>query len=100
MNKFKSILKKGVSIIDNGIEPYEAGKYNFENPSLHFEQLAKKRTFVCISCPMFIDEPVDFLQVEDKRIPELSKKMCNDCGCTLSYKLRQDLKKCIKWQEQ
>lgn len=100
MSKFKSIIKKGATISKNGIDPFIEGKFNFDNPSLEFENLAKKRTFVCVSCPMFINEPIDFLQVEDKRIPEISKKMCNDCGCTLSYKLRQNIQKCIKWQEQ
>lgn len=100
MSKFKSIIKKAGSVIKSGLEPYELGKQNFEDPILCVEEKAKKRLEVCMSCNFFVDEPIEFLRVKDSNIPELSNKMCNDCGCVLSYKIRQDLKKCKKWQKQ
>lgn len=99
MQKLKSIVKKAGSIIENGIEPVEEGVHNFNNPNPDAEKLAQERAVVCSGCPENIEEPVDFLKVEDERIPELSNKMCNACGCTLAYKLRQSNTVCEKWEK-
>lgn len=96
----KSIIKKGKTILKTGLKPYEVGKHNFENPILCVEVKAKQRAEICKECVHFVDEPIDFLRIKDERIPELSEKMCNDCGCSLPYKVRQNIKLCEKWQEQ
>ncbi len=98
-SKVESYLKKTVSIIGNGIEPLTEGKHNFENYNVNIEALANERKNTCVNCPMFVDEPIEFLKVQDNRIIELSDKMCNDCGCTLSYKLRQSKTICDKWEK-
>lgn len=95
----QSFKKKIVSLVTNGIEPLEEGLKNFRNPILEIERLAESRKKECLGCDFYVDEPIKFLRVEDKKIVELSNKMCDDCGCTLSYKLRQSIIKCDKWQE-
>lgn len=95
----QSFKKKIVSLISNGIEPLEFGMHNFKHHDLDVELLAKERSDECEKCEMNVEEPIPFLRVEDKNIPELSNKMCDECGCTLSYKLRQSITKCKKWSE-
>ncbi|MEJ5105503.1 hypothetical protein [Chryseobacterium sp. MYb328] len=53
----------------------------------------------CKSCIFSIDEPIPELRVEDKQISQLSGKTCGECGCVLSYKLRQSVKKCSRWEQ-
>lgn len=89
--------KKIKSLVNNGIEPLEEGLRNFHNPTTEVELLALERSKVCEGCPFFAQEPISFLKVEDKSLPLLSGKMCDECGCTLSYKLRQSKTKCDKW---
>lgn len=98
-SKVKSIGKKIVSVLGNGIDPAIEGLNNFNNPTQYIETLAEARTLTCLSCPMFVKEPIDFLRVADIRIPELSEMMCDDCGCTSSYKLRQSITKCKLWEQ-
>jgi len=95
----QSFKKKIVSLGTNGLEPLEVGMHNFRNPILEIERLAESRKDQCLGCEFYVDEPIKFLRVEDKNIVELSNKMCDDCGCTLSYKLRQSIIKCKKWTE-
>lgn len=95
----QSFKKKIVSLVKNGIDPLEEGMRNFSKPIDSVERLANERKNVCIGCEFYTEEPILFLRVEDVRIPELSNTMCDECGCTLSYKLRQSQTKCIKWQE-
>lgn len=95
----QSFKKKILSLVKNGIEPIEEGINNFNHPNIDVELLAKERKETCVVCPMFVDEPISFLRVEDKSLPELSNKMCDSCGCTLSYKLRQSIEICNKWQK-
>lgn len=95
----QSFKKKIVSLVTNGIEPLEVGMHNFRNPVLEIERLAENRMNECSGCEFFQTEPISFLRVEDKNIVELSNKMCNECGCTLSYKLRQSITKCKNWSE-
>lgn len=91
-SKIKTLLLEGV-------EPYEVGKQNFDNPEPEVEALAKQRAITCIGCRYFKDEPIDFFRVTDERIPELSGKSCGKCGCIESYKLRQSISICKKWQK-
>lgn len=96
----KSLIKKAKTILDVGLEPYEVGKHNFENPIICVEVKAEERAEICKTCVFFVDEPIDFLKVKDERIPIISEKMCGECGCTLPYKIRQSIKPCEKWLKQ
>lgn len=95
----QSFKKKIVSLISNGIEPLKEGMNNFNNPDLGIELLAEERKNACIGCDFYAEEPISFLKVSEERIPELSNMICDECGCTLSYKLRQSQTKCKKWQK-
>lgn len=95
----QSFKKKIVSLIEHGTDGLEEGMRNFKKPIPEVETLAESRKNTCVGCPFFINEPISFLRVTDERIPELSNTMCNECGCTLSYKLRQSINKCSKWQK-
>lgn len=95
----QSFRKKIVSLVKHGIDPVEEGMRNFRTTILEVERLAENRKDTCLGCEFYVDEPISFLRVEDKSISELSNKMCDKCGCTLSYKLRQSIDKCDKWQE-
>lgn len=85
---------KGVKNINKVME----GKYYLENPNEEVEAIAKERAEVCFDCEHFKDEPIEWLKVTDKNIPELSGKFCGDCFCVLSYKTRFLKEKCDKWQ--
>lgn len=98
-NKFKSVKGKISTLIEVGEEPFFEGKFNFENENIDIELLASERKEICLSCNDYEDEPIESCQVTDKNIPELTNKMCGDCFCILSYKLRQSIIKCKKWQE-
>lgn len=52
----------------------------------------------CLNCKHNVIDPVESMRVEDSQCPELSGKMCDLCGCVLSYKLRQTIKPCQKWK--
>ena len=93
----QSFKKKVSTLLKNGIKPLSTGYDNFNNTNNEVETLANQRKEICVTCPMFVDEPIDFLKVNDKLIPELSNKMCDSCGCTLSYKTRQSIEICEKW---
>ena len=96
MNRLQSINKKAKALIKSGIEPYDIGKYYFENPDPEVEALAKERLKDCSECLEI--EPIDAWKVEDTRIPELSNKSCSKCGCIAPYKFRQSLEPCKKWK--
>jgi hypothetical protein len=54
----------------------------------------------CKSCEYNVADPVVSMHEVDKDISEISGRMCSHCGgCVLSYKLRQDVKKCEYWNE-
>lgn len=95
----QSFKKKIVSLIEHGTDGLEAGMRNFKNPIPEVEALAESRKDTCVGCEFYTEEPIPFLRVTDERIPELSNNMCDECGCTLSYKLRQSINKCDKWQK-
>lgn len=89
---FKSVLK-------SGIDPFKEGRKNFLRPKEEIEKLAKERINICGGCDEFLDESVDLFKVNDKRTPEATEKYCGDCGCILSYKIRQNIDTCKKWQK-
>lgn len=73
------------------------GMTNFYFKNKKDEALEKFQKF-CVNCPLNKIDPVESMQVEDSEIPELSKRMCGDCGCVLSFKVRQNIKPCQKWK--
>lgn len=97
--KSKSAIGKANTLLDVGIDPFLIGKENFENPKTEIEKLAIERKDICLTCSNYEDEPIESCQVTDNGIPELTNKMCGDCFCILSYKLRQSIDKCDKWQK-
>lgn len=92
-----SSIRKLATLATDGMEPYEVGKHNFDNPLPEFEALAALRAITCMGCRYFRREPIEQFRVVDARTPELSEMMCGKCGCELSYKTRQDIKVCSKW---
>lgn len=71
--------------------------YNFKKPEI--EKRAKIRTSKMQSCENFKKEPNRFLRVSDKSIPELDGMMCEDCGCEMPIKARQNIVECKCWNE-
>lgn len=95
----RSFKKKIQAVVKNGIDPVLEGISNFNNENESVELLARERSKECSKCKYFVDEPIEFMRVTDNRIPELTNKMCGECFCTLSYKIRQSSIKCKRWQE-
>ncbi len=52
----------------------------------------------CKGCELNIKEPIEDMRVKDSIIPELSGRQCGFCGCVLSFKIRQSVKKCQYWK--
>jgi len=90
LKKVKTILKDGLSPISEGLN-----HYTINIPEI--EALAQQRASICSVCPMFILEPIPFLRVPDTRITILHNMMCNDCGCALPLKTRQNEIICKHW---
>lgn len=91
MNIEKRLSNVSVKAVTKGV-------YNFNTNNKKAIETAEKRLLEnCLSCIHFVEEPIDVLKVNDKLIPLLTGKMCGDCGCTLSYKLRQSIVKCKLW---
>ncbi|QQM25255.1 hypothetical protein [Elizabethkingia sp. M8] len=84
-------IVRDIRAIITGISNFELNIINARNKAR--ERLEKH----CSGCKFFIDEPLESEIVIDKVIPQLSGKICSDCGCVASYKLRQSIKKCKKW---
>lgn len=99
MGKLKSLTKKVKTLTEQGLEPYEVGKSNFEHPTPCIDKLATERAKICADCEHFKTEPIKQFQVVDSNIPGLSKMYCEDCGCISSYKLRQSIEVCDRWPE-
>lgn len=97
MGKKSSLFKKISSIGRGGFDPIRKGRENYNRNLPAIEEKASERSKTCLGCENYVDEPVKSFQIEEKRIPSLSKKMCDECGCSLTYLLRQDVKICKKW---
>jgi len=91
------MFKKIRSLSKTGLKPYQIGKEKLENPDTETEKLAEERADICAYCPLFSEEPITQLRVEDTRLPKLSGKICGDCGCSSPYLLRQNIKICRNW---
>lgn len=98
MSKLKSAIGKAKTLSNVGLEPFEIGKNNFDNPSKEVEELAIKRAAICVGCPLMKIEPIESFRVKDERIPELSNMMCGDCFCELPLKTRQSISICDAWK--
>lgn len=92
------MFKKMKSFYKVGLEPFMEGKKNYETPKESVEAKAARRAEECAKCLHYEDEPIKMFQIQDERIPQLSKKMCGECSCSLPYLLRQSQKICKKWQ--
>lgn len=100
IKRFCESLKKQEDIdLIRDTKAVAVGVKNFNFINQDAEQLANERfEKSCKNCAFNIHEPIEELRVNDKRIPELSERTCGECGCVLSYKLRQSVKKCGIWQ--
>ena len=100
MRNIKSVIKKFTTVVKNGssgLEAIKEGVTNHYNYNKEVEILAGERVKVCVSCIHYKEEPNNLLKVNDDLIIEADQMMCNDCGCSLPYKLRQTIIKCDKW---
>lgn len=93
MNKLQSIVKKAKNL---DLEAYEAGKLNYDVPTEAMESFARSRAEICGRCESNIVDPIESLQIDDELIPNISDRMCEECGCSLPYLLRQTIKGCKK----
>ena len=92
-----SIKGKLETINKVGLKPFAEGLKNkvFGNESN--EKVAQQRANICVSCVEMEIEPVEFMRVEDNKIPAVSNMMCGDCFCSIPLKIRQDKILCKKW---
>jgi len=95
----QSFKKKIKSILKDGLDPIKEGINNFTDPKYDIECLAKERLNKCLTCPLFKLEPIPLFRVKDTLTPEASNMFCDGCGCTISYKIRQSLSTCDKWNK-
>ena len=56
------------------------------------EDMANRRAKICAKCPYAKFSNIDI--VFDRRIPSISGKHCQICGCPLSTKLRSAFEDC------
>lgn len=73
------------------------GVKNFKNQTKEINDLAKKRYAECGCAETYLAVAVTL--PKDETIPEISKKLCSECLCVLSFKLRQNIEKCKNWTE-
>ena len=88
-------IAKAVTKLDKVVE----GQNNFES-GINDNLAAARHLKACNeNCDMFQDEPISFLRTDDEAVSGLSGKMCEECGCVLSFKLRLESEKCPlgKW---
>lgn len=95
----QSFKKKIHTISENGLQPFIEGVLNKTFTNTKIEEKALKRAAICFKCPLNVIEPIESFKVKDKKIPELSNMMCDDCGCELPLKVRQDKEICKHWNE-
>lgn len=89
--------KKINTLAKNGIIPVLEGMINKTFTTEEGGKEAARRLVTCRGCPFFIDEPVEFLAVVDDKLPEASGKMCDECGCAIPLKIRQNTTLCKHW---
>ena len=71
--------------------------FYFRNKKSKDSALQKYENF-CLNCEHNLIDPIKEMRVFDFDIPQMTNKMCGDCGCVLSYKTRQNIKPCKKWK--
>lgn len=89
--------KKIKTLAKVGIGPVVEGIYNLNVENIQIENIAKQRASICVGCPLMILEPIKSLRIVDIRIPEISEMMCDDCGCSIPLKTRQNKSICKNW---
>lgn len=92
-SKTSSILKKLKSITTTG----GAGLVESLTSSNVPSDVIHERTGTCIGCPHFVDEPIEMLRYTDNENSALNGKICNECGCIISLKIRQNSEICKNW---
>lgn len=90
-----SIIKKVKGI--SNIEAITKGVSNKINTNEDIEALARERIKTCIGCEFYKKEPCKIFRITDEEIKEASNMYCEDCGCALSLKIRQNKEVCSKW---
>lgn len=83
MNKKQSLIKK----IKN-VNIHALIKGMIAKGTGDMEDVAEIRAAVCAECPSNIHEPIEAIAVTD-RIESIDRRMCEECGCSLPYKVRQ-----------
>jgi len=105
-NKTNSIIKKGITLVSDGLEPLEVGMANYLLNDPLIEAKARKRYELSKHCIEY--EPVDYLivfgkkiqvRMKDERIEGLSEMMVKKCGCKAPAFYRQDIEKLKEWNE-
>lgn len=93
MERAKSILKKIKNINVKGLIDGIIAKGDGS-----MDDVAEVRSVICADCPSNVDEPIEAMQVSDG-IESISNRMCDECGCSLPYKVRQEESTCPlkKW---
>ena len=81
------------------LKPIYIGMLNFWTGNKPAEATAKNRLQICKRCEFFVEEKNELLKIKDSKIPQLTNKQCGDCGCVLSFKLRQSENLCKKWKK-
>lgn len=76
----------------------EQGTRNFYIPKDRIEDLARQRIKEC-NCLVDPNKSDGELKIIDKRIPELSGKVCGECSCIAPFKFRQSIDKCKNWSK-
>lgn len=79
------------------IKAINEGIKNFKKNDKKINDLARERYESC-KCGYLPSKIIQATIPEDKAIPEISKKLCEECNCVLSFKLRQGIEKCKKWK--
>lgn len=91
-----SLSKKVKSLLRDGLDPFEVGLTNYLLNDPDIEALARERYESSKHC--LVKEPIPLFAIKDKRIPELSKMMVDECGCAAPYFFRQDIEKLKEWK--
>lgn len=94
MKKLESLRKKAKNVDVKAV--YEGVKNKLSG---ELEELAIERAEICRACDKNVEEPIDSLKIKDEKLPHISERCCDVCGCALPYLLRQLEESCSlkKW---
>ncbi|MDM1523861.1 hypothetical protein HX088_11345 [Empedobacter sp. 225-1] len=94
-SKTSSLIKKLKSITANGGAGLVESLTSTNVPS----DIIDERTITCKGCPNFNDEPISMLRYTDTEDSSLNGKICGECGCIISLKIRQNKEICRFWKK-